>query len=161
MSDLLNIGLVDDSFKNILLALDNEPEEDHLEGLCHRQLEKSTSMQNAAVQYHIPIRFTKQCRRELLKVGSYGLRHMEGPPAKFSYRSITKKAAERQGNPSHYNEKRRRLKRRLQGMVIKKARAQEAQSVHPKGKGNAEKQQRASKPDKKTAYPQAKKCYKA
>ena len=59
MNDLLDIELLNDSLKtldeaweNILMAPEKEPEDDLLKGLYHRQLEKSTSMQNAFALYH-------------------------------------------------------------------------------------------------------------
>ena len=42
-----NLKIFDDAWERILMALDKAPEEDCLEGLYHRQLEKSTVMQRA------------------------------------------------------------------------------------------------------------------
>ena len=62
MNDLLNIDVLKGKFpsfsfndvaqENIVMALEKEPGEDLLQGLYHRQLAKSTSMQNASALCH-------------------------------------------------------------------------------------------------------------
>ena len=67
MNDLLNIESVNDNLKkfdeaweNILMALDKAPEDDLLENLYCRQLEKSTSVPYRST---VPTRLTAKSRR--------------------------------------------------------------------------------------------------
>ena len=67
-------------------ALGQEPEADLVESLYHRQLGKSTLMQNALAPYHFRS-CSPQRVEELLEVQGHGLKHFGRPAAKFSYSS--------------------------------------------------------------------------
>ena len=102
MNDLFNIELVNDNLKkfgqpweNILLALDKDAEDDHLEGLYLRQLEKSSSVQNPLALCH-----SDQVHRKELK-SYWRLRAVVSndvgrPAAKFSENSKRERLDERQ-----------------------------------------------------------------
>ena len=83
MNDVLNFEWVNDNLKtfdeameNILMTMEKGPDDDLLEGLEHRRLEKSTSMQNASALCHCG-QIHRKVPKSFLKLKAIGVRCVE------------------------------------------------------------------------------------
>ena len=113
MNDVLNFEWVNDNLKtfdealeNILMTMEKAPDDDLLEGLDHRRLEKSTSMQTASALCHSG-QICRKVPKSFLKLKAIGVTCVQRPAAKFLPDSETKRLGERHRNPSHHTDYRK------------------------------------------------------